>query len=197
MTNHILRLENNMHDFFMPLKHFTMEDLFDGRMSQYGIRETVVAGLTSAGYRCLTKDSAFVWVKSNNYVMYFGCGRQRPYFTILAAISEVFDTVIYAEKFSDDPRYTSWGPISVASIAAWENETTSVFEIRIDGTGNEWDIARPSSTLKGDVDRLRRLLGNVRNGIVTSKRDLASGRHYKKKVWPTIRMDQVVHHCCL
>ena len=177
-----------MHDYFVPLKRFTMGDLFDGRMAQYGLREKVVPGLTSDGYRCLIKDSAFVWARADDYVLFFACGRERPYFRILASIAEAFGTMIYAEKLPDEEHHALWEPVNVKSIAAWEHEITSTCSLKNHHIATENDIAHPPSTLESDAKIIGLLLGRSA-GIPILVRDHESGATYRKRGWPTISID--------
>ena len=183
-----------MHDYFVPLKRFTMRDLFDGRMAQYGVQEKVVPGLTSDGYRCLIKDSAFVWAKADGYVLYFACGRERPYFRILSSIAEAFGTMIYAEKSSNEEDHTFWGPVNVSSIAEWEREITSTSGLKTLHIAAENDISHPPSTLENDATMLGLLMGKS-SGIPILVRDHKSGATYRKRGWPTISIDHDSDFC--
>jgi len=83
-----------------------MEDLFDGRLEQFGVRENFVKGETSASRRCLTDGyNNFLWVSGNQKVdlltRYAPNGSPAG---ILSVIAEVFDTCFFSEH---QPQF--WG----------------------------------------------------------------------------------------
>ena len=86
-------------------KNAKFEELFDGRLERFGIRESIQEGKTSANDRYLTDGSNFLWIYGGEFVKglcrYASSGAPGK---ILAAIAETFETEIFSEH---EPQY--WG----------------------------------------------------------------------------------------
>ena len=86
-------------------KKIKMNDLFDGRLKKYGVREKVKEGRTTQGFRLLKDDSGSLWVHGDENFQgasRYGLGNCPR--NILTAIEAVFDTKLYSEH---EPQY--WG----------------------------------------------------------------------------------------
>jgi len=86
-------------------KKVNFEELFDGRLEKFGIRENSNEGMTSDNCRCLTDGNNFLWIYGDIFVTSFT--RYAPNGApgkILAAMAETFETEIYSEY---EPQY--WG----------------------------------------------------------------------------------------
>ena len=178
-----------MTDYFMPVTDIQMEDIFDGRLNKYGIREKIILDLTSDGYRCLVKGTAFAWVRANNYVLYIGCGRMRPYFDILAAIAESFGTTFFAERSTDFPDRTSWVPVNVVSEAAHEDQIMPPFGTEFQPIPGEEGFSLPSPRIESDVNMVRLVRGFSPKNWIFPKPDLASDRQSTKRGWRSIDIE--------
>ena len=99
-----------------------MSDLFDGRLSEYGISEHYTEK-TSATTRCLTENDNYIWVYGNPA----GCatcltryGMNFPVH-ILKSIAQEFDTEIYSEH---QPQF--WGFSSQGEWDKWHLEQAKI-----------------------------------------------------------------------
>lgn len=93
-----------------------MSDLFDGRLSKYGISEDCNE-LTRSTSRCLTDNDNFIWVFGNaagraTCISRYGMNSCQH---ILSAIAQEFDTEIYSE---DEPQF--WGFSSQEEWHEWQ-----------------------------------------------------------------------------
>ena len=94
-----------------------MNELFDGRLDAYEVREEIV-DRTTATDRVLTDGNNYLWIlgRGGNVDVLVRYGRNAPG-KILGAIAEVFDTDIYSEH---EPQY--WGhDTEEAWDLAWKN----------------------------------------------------------------------------
>lgn len=90
---------------FRTEKEITFEELFDGRLESFGVKEEVVEGRTAADMRCLIDGPNYVWVYGDevvNRIRRFGNANNPN--KILSAIGEAFETDIFSEH---QPQY--WG----------------------------------------------------------------------------------------
>ena len=80
-------------------KNVNFEELFDGRLERFGIRECVIEGSTSANHRYLTNGNSLLWIYGHEFVTSL-CwySHYGPSEKILAAIAVTFDTEIYSEE---------------------------------------------------------------------------------------------------
>jgi hypothetical protein len=92
---------------YTTLKKVSAQELFDGRLEAYGVREQIVPDTTTDESRCLTYGNNYMWasIKNDGFV---GCVRRygsggAPA-KILRAIAEAFDTDIVSEY---EPQF--WG----------------------------------------------------------------------------------------
>lgn len=93
-----------------------MSDLFDGRLSKYGISEDCNE-LTRSTSRCLTDNDNFIWVFGNaagraTCISRYGMNSAEH---ILDAIAQEFDTEIYSEH---EPQF--WGFSSQEEWHEWQ-----------------------------------------------------------------------------
>src|ERR1700730_10749008 len=96
------------------------DELFDGRLSKYGIHEYLESQDTTEQCRCLTNAYDYLWCYGDELGILRSMTR-RAFKTskgIVTAISEIFDTEILCEH---DPRY--WGFATEEEWdAAWEEQ---------------------------------------------------------------------------
>jgi hypothetical protein len=83
-----------------------MQELFDGRLTPFGVVEELVPSNTSERARVLTDGQNFVWVYADDggYVSGFSRYAWNVPRRILEAVAEVFDTEIFSEH---EPQF--WG----------------------------------------------------------------------------------------
>jgi hypothetical protein len=92
---------------FCLLNRVRASDLFDGRLTNFGIREHIVPDATTASNRCLTDGNNFVWVYVDDdgfvtsITRYFPGGAPGK---ILGAVAKAFDVDIVSEY---EPEF--WG----------------------------------------------------------------------------------------
>ena len=82
-------------------KKIKMNELFDGRLKKYGVREKVVEGKTTQGCRLLIDDSGSLWIHGDENFQgasRYGLGNSPR--NILSAIEAVFNTKLYSEHES-------------------------------------------------------------------------------------------------
>jgi hypothetical protein len=92
---------------FDPLKKIRADQLFDGRLDEFGIYEHVKPEETTSTKRCLTDGSNYLWVfvGEDGFVVTFTRYAANGYpGKILNAVREVFETHIPSEY---EPQY--WG----------------------------------------------------------------------------------------
>lgn len=94
---------------FRTEKMISMTDLFDGRLSAYGVVEHCGSKWASRGSRCLTDGENYVWVSPTKfvgatYVSDLSAYGENCPDRILNAIAEAFNTEIFDE---DQPQF--WG----------------------------------------------------------------------------------------
>ena len=83
-----------------------ISDIFDGRLSQYGIHERVEEGRTSERERCLSDGFDQLWL-SGHKIPERGAFTSYSYHdcpVILGRLSQLFETCVYSEH---EPQY--WG----------------------------------------------------------------------------------------
>jgi hypothetical protein len=94
-----------MSTWYRPLRAILLEELLDGRLAQFEVREFHVPDKTTEQNRCLTDGRNYVWVYgtesgSVEFTRYGGNAPGR----ILQAVQEAFDVVIVSEY---EPQF--WG----------------------------------------------------------------------------------------
>lgn len=108
---------------FRTKSKIMMSDLFDGRLSKYGISEHCNED-TKCTTRCLTDNDNFIWVFGNaagraTSISRFGMNSPEH---ILNAIAQEFDTEIYSEH---EPQF--WGFSSQEEWDEWQLEQSKIF----------------------------------------------------------------------
>ncbi len=111
---------------FKPKDKIIIEELFDGRLEQFGIREKIVKGYTSTNFRYLTDWSkTYIRVYGDELVDSFTWhipnppkGRPRM---VLAVIEKVFDTNIYSNI---EPQF--WG---FETVDEWKSDWGEEYEM--------------------------------------------------------------------
>jgi hypothetical protein len=108
-----------MSTYYRSLNPITFDEVFDGRMARFGVREHVEPGGTSDTDRCLTDGRNYLWAYATEDgflgdIARYGGGGAATYDIpmgapnapgkILEAIAEAFDTEIVSEY---EPQY--WG----------------------------------------------------------------------------------------
>jgi len=96
-------------------KPIRMSDLFDGRLSVFGVTE-FVGDKSSDAMRCLTDGDNYLWVYDDeNAIAVFKSYSTNDASAILNAISEAFDTA-WLDEF--DPEFRDWDPDS-KDVGVW------------------------------------------------------------------------------
>lgn len=96
-----------MSTHYVTEKNIRFDEIFDGRLEKFGIREDSTQKDSCDSKRCLTDGRNFLWVcsdqegKLNYLIRYFSCGAPQK---ILCAICETFETDAFNEY---EPQY--WG----------------------------------------------------------------------------------------
>ena len=105
---------------YRPSKEITFEELFDGRLERFGVRDTRAKDSTATS-RCLSDGNNYLWVFGDDVVEVLSrYGLANAPGKILAAIEEVFDTDIYSEH---QPQY--WG---YETEEEWESARLKIHE---------------------------------------------------------------------
>lgn len=117
---------------YRTLKKVNAQELFDGRLEPYGVREQIVPDSTTTGKRCLTDGNNYMWAYIENDLVdcierYASGGVPAK---ILGAIAEAFDTDIVSEH---EPQF--WGFETQEEWDAWmdqiSNEDTESFYLEV------------------------------------------------------------------
>jgi hypothetical protein len=95
-----------MSTYYRPLRKIRASQLFDGRLSAFGVSEHFKPDMTSPTTRCLTDGCNYLWgcIEDDGFVRSFARYGLNDPSVILGAIAEEFDTYIASEH---DPKY--WG----------------------------------------------------------------------------------------
>lgn len=124
--------EMNVSIDYVTEQKIRYDEIFDGRLEQFGILEDLDSPHITDIARCLTDGRNYVWAYSNDRGLLSGLTRyagNAPQ-KILKAISEAFDTDIFSEH---EPQF--WGfETQEAWDAAWdamEKESRDQFYLRI------------------------------------------------------------------
>jgi hypothetical protein len=108
------------------LKTIKADELFDGRLEVFGVREHFVAGTSTESRRCLTdgRNAVWVYIREDGIVddltRYFPGGAPDK---ILNAVAEAFDTDIVSEY---EPQY--WGFDTQEEWDAWNEQIAKKHE---------------------------------------------------------------------
>ena len=92
---------------YVTMKEIPFDDLFDGRLEKFGVREHIKDDEASDTRRCLTDGNNYLWTYASEdrtlacLTRFFPNGAPEK---ILGAIAEAFDTDIFSEY---EPQY--WG----------------------------------------------------------------------------------------
>ena len=94
-----------MSTWYKTSKDIRMNDLFDGRLEAFGVKEVVVDSSTSSTSRCLTDtDGNWLWCFGEDAVEFKRFGVFNVGEAILGVICEAFNTTFISEY---EPQY--WG----------------------------------------------------------------------------------------
>ena len=172
---------------FRTEKRITFEELFDGRLNSFGIKEEVVEGETDAGSRLLFDGQNYMWAYGDEAVSFItSFGRNNPN-NILSAIAETFETEIFSEE---QPQY--WG---------FETEEEQ---------HNAWKKINEQYQAKFYVDIMKHIRGepnnispntigmtkaNIAKALISEDPGLASPDR-KTELMEEISKEYDAHHCC-
>jgi len=90
-----------MSTYYSLIKKIPGDDVFDGRLEEFGIREHIVPDQTTNTYRCLTDGRDYVWVRLDDAGFFWSV---RGISKILWTVADVFETDIVSEH---QPQF--WG----------------------------------------------------------------------------------------
>ncbi len=156
-----------MSTVFRTEKEITFEELFDGRLESFGVKEEVVEGDTAADMRCLIDGPNYVWVFGDEKVgSITGYGPANNPNKILSAIAEAFETDIFNEH---QPQY--WGFETYEEWdKAWRKnheEQQAQFYVEI----IKYITGQPNDIIPGSVGMTK---ANIAKELITKKPNLAS-----------------------
>ena len=83
-----------MSTYYSLIKKIPGDDVFDGRLEEFGIREHIVPGQTTNTYRCLSDGHDYVWVRMDGNGFFWSV---RGLSGILYTVADVFETEIVSE----------------------------------------------------------------------------------------------------
>ena len=100
-----------MSTYYSLIKKIPGDDVFDGRLEEFGIREHIVPDQTTNTYRCLTDGRDYVWVRLDDAGFFWSV---RGISKILWTVADVFETDIVSEH---QPQF--WGFDTQEEWDAW------------------------------------------------------------------------------
>src|SRR5215472_5820909 len=83
-----------MSTYYSSIKKIPGDDVFDGRLEEFGIREHIEPGQTTNTYRCLSDGHDYVWVRMDGNGFFWSV---RGLSGILYTVADVFETEIVSE----------------------------------------------------------------------------------------------------
>jgi hypothetical protein len=125
--------ENAMSTDYRTLKKVSAQELFDGCLEEYGVREHINADTTTNNWRCLTDGNNYLWVSIRDDGFVGAITRFRPGGApgkTLRAIAEAFDSDIVSEyepQFWGFDTQEEWG----AAWEQWAREDEEKFYLEI------------------------------------------------------------------
>jgi len=84
-----------MSTYYSLIKKIPGDDVFDGRLEDFGVREHIVPDQTTNTYRCLTDGRDYVWVQMDGNGFFW---HVRGISKILYIVADVFETDIVSEN---------------------------------------------------------------------------------------------------
>jgi hypothetical protein len=99
-----------MSTYYSLIKKIPGDDVFDGRLEEFGIHEHIVSETTDT-YRCLTDGRDYVWVRMDGAGFFW---HVRGMSKILCAVADAFDTDIVSEHqgqfwgFETEEEWDKW-----------------------------------------------------------------------------------------
>ena len=103
-----------MSTYYSLIKKIPGDDVFDGRLEEFGIREDIVPDQTTDTYRCLTDGRDYVWVRMDGAGFFW---HVRGMSKILCAVADAFDTDIVSEHQAQ-----FWGFDTEEEWERWQTE---------------------------------------------------------------------------
>lgn len=86
---------------FRPDKEILFEELFDGRLEEFGVKETILAGQTTSNYRCLTNEGGHsMWIFGDEVIKGLTMSATNGFpLTTLFLIETIFGATFYLEDW--------------------------------------------------------------------------------------------------
>jgi phosphoribosyl-ATP pyrophosphohydrolase len=133
---------------YRPRDNITLSEVFDGRLAPHGITEQVNHQTTEVA-RCLTDGNNFLWVYADNERKNISFTRYMPNGNpsrILAAIEEVFETVIYSEY---EPQF--WGFKTQEEWDAWDAAMDKEYDDKFHADIVRYVAGEPNGIVAGTI----------------------------------------------
>jgi hypothetical protein len=109
---------------YRPEKYINFEELFDGRLERLGVHEKIVEAVTSTTRRFLVDGlNNRVWVIGGRTVDLISVYEADDGGSVLAAISEAFDTPLYVVH---EPQF--WGHETAVEMLTSRSKTNAEYE---------------------------------------------------------------------